>query len=824
MKKLVKTLSRNLHAISSSNNNNNNNNNNHGDPSSCPTTTHSNFLSIPSSNGHHREHLSSSTGTLEVPSSCSSIHHHSYDDLEKCASTTLSRDDHFNGSGNDLAVSNCQKKKKRSFFSKSQNQLHEMKGADNAMNTNWSQQIASYLQIPSRGESSAVTCQARSTLSGNNKERPVMTFTLEHLSADVLQYILAFLPCQSIHTCFSDEYNTYLSLYKAIQQGIQQFPKRKTETLNSKQKKQLKKLIYSNDNSLTMNSSYYGIFSLCFTKKYFLEELYEQVSFWQYLCEHFYKVDISRFNEMKAKLMRCKILKENDSPLVCWKQIFRYYNEYIARWETDLVYKIFKISRQDTKISRILKEKKNSWTSQLAYNLKEETLRTVFQTNHSTSDYYAITSTSFAPNNLYYFEFTCKYNTQSRIAVGVIPNTNAFYKDQLENVNDESQDHHHQIDLDSSFNSVTSNHDNHSPNIGSSSNNATIPPQPFNPLEYRPPVDVPCMSLLENTEEGQLFLPGDKIGVICDYSFSEKNVLKLYFCLNWDSSKDYSCFKKTLERIRHVERDANCPFSFHEEKVCSYLLKYDLHNMQKEVFQLNGTAFDGHSAGSSSSRSNLFSSSTASMSTSALTSLHHNLQQQSQLSVQSSPNLHLAANKAMVSSSNSMNSTATPNQTKDVTTTTTAPTISSHLKNMSSNSISPNPLYEERIMAPFKKHDLRLVYFIPNFRNSTEQHFQFPKCYKSNQRRELISFLKVNEQVNMNDSNANLPFRSLNSSFDPSKERPTSSTADLNLPDLKLCMSSLEVGDAVYITKPSLPYPPLYYHLLATKKFKTSQQ
>ncbi|KAF0974617.1 hypothetical protein FDP41_006091 [Naegleria fowleri] len=788
MKKLVKTLSRNFHSSISSSNNNNNNNN--IDP--CHSTNNSNLLSLPQQHAvshHHREHLSSSTGTLELPSSS---YHHSYDDLEQC------REDDYNLSSSSSNYGLTVKpKKKRSFFSKSQNELHEMKGGNTGMNTNWSQQIANGLQILSRRESSAtVTCQSRS-------KRPVLTFTLDLLSADVLQYILSFLPCQSVHTCFADEYKTYVKLYKAIQQGIQQFPKRKTETLNSKQKKQLKKLIYSNDNSPNMNSSYYGIFSLCFTKKYFLEELYEQVSFWQFLCEHFYKVDISRFNEMKAKLMRCKILKENDSPLICWKQIFRYYNEYIARWETDMVYNIFKISRQDTKISRIYKEKKTSWTSQLAYNLKEETLRTVFSSNNSNSDYYAITSTSFEPNNLYYFEFTCKYSTQSRIAVGVVPNTNAFYKDQLESVNDTSQDNH-QIDLDSSFSSVTSNHDvdTHNAAKNGSRNEAT---QPFNPLEYRPPTDVPCMSLLENTEEGQLFLPGDKIGVICDYSFSEKNVLKLYFCLNWDSTKEYTCFKKTLERIRHVERDSSCPFSLHEEKVCAYLLKYDLHNMQKEVFQLNGTTV-GHSA--SSSRS-FFSTSTASMPASALTALHDNPANHS------SPNLVSSSNKTL---SNSL--TNNNGNTNSVT------TSQSHMKNNLSNSLSPNPLYEERIMAPFKKHDIRLVYFIPNFRNSTEQHFQFPKCYKSNQRRELISFLKVNERVlhsnDVNSDQPNLPSRSLNSSFDPSKERPTSSTAELNLPDLKLCMSSLEVGDAVFITKPSLPYPPLYYHLLVTKQHKTS--
>jgi len=440
-------------------------------------------------------------------------------------------------------------------------------------------------------------------------------------------------------------------------------PNTRLDMIGKKQKKLLK-------SGFNQKKKSFGLFSLCFTNRYFRYCLFDSVDFWQQLCHFYFKVDRSSFMQLKDRMITKQASPPTDQQL--WKQIFRYCFATAAKWDTNpkFLSNVFQVKHGDTVIKRMCLQKKDSWKKQMAFDLKHE-LKSMFL-NRTDTDIYATSCNTFSPGNVYYFEFWCRFNQYSRVGVGLMPNTNSFYThDNVHEGNEQERG-------------------------------------PFNATEYKPASN-PCLLLFENQEENSMFLPNDTVGLVVDYSFSEKNVMKLYFCTNWDSSKQFQHFKKALERIRHVEKEGSC--SLNDDLVSAYLLRDELTNIHKELFDKS------------------------------------------------------------------------------------------------------YPTYEEELKSSFKNKFTRLLYFTPMDRNATEQNFKFPKCYKNSKRGELISFINVPEQEGS-------PNTFLTTTFDPHKDRPISSTCDLILPDFKLCMSSLEVGDRVQIKRPKQPYPPLYYHIMMKGKYE----
>ena len=547
--------------------------------------------------------------------------------------------------------------------------------------------------------------------------------SLDDLSPDVLGYIISFLPSnlEIVKEYYRDSYSQLLEIRKRAKLSMN--GKNKIEAINSKQKKALKKLLYSKKEATRS----FGVFSLCFTKRYFYEELFERVSFWQSLCEVCNRIDLRSWDSFCQKVDQSHDDKEQ---IDMWQNIYRYYNEFSARWEIhpDFVHSVFKISQNDLKIKRSSKKSKLN-SSHLGHLIEyKDEFKSLLNTGSKKDSLCAISSNSFTPGNLYYIECECKFSSiSSRLAIGIMPDTDCFFKEHQDPTA-------HNMDYSfTSFDDTTSplknicrNSLNMAQNISLNLSNVH---SPFNPKEYTSP-DMLCLSMLENMEDSQLFLSGDKISIIIDYAHTEKNVLKLYYCNNWDSSKERTTFAKSIERIKLYDRTrAEGQFAnylpqnlaLQDDKVLNYLIKDEISQIQKECKKNSST------------------------------------------------------------------------------TTTTEDNI--------------NQSFEDRISEPFKKYSSRHVYFLSKYRNSTEQNYQYPKGYKSHARREIISFFKVDEK---NESSH--PIKSLSSAFDPTRERPTICTADLYLPNIKLCMSSQEVGDSVKIVKPSLPYPPFFYHLLSQKE------
>ncbi|KAL9653426.1 hypothetical protein ABK040_002062 [Willaertia magna] len=112
----------------------------------------------------------------------------------------------------------------------------------------------------------------------------------------------------------------------------------------------------------------------------------------------------------------------------------------------------------------------------------------------------------------------------------------------------------------------------------------------------------------------------------------------------------------------------------------------------------------------------------------------------------------------------------------------------------------------------FTINQLRMVYYTTN--NQT----QYPNCVITDDRNELIQFVKV-PLLDENDKQQSDAFNESTKDVDVQKQRPKTFPLPLDLPNFKLCVTTYDNDDCVALVNPTKPYPSLYYQIKANGRF-----
>ncbi|KAG2379265.1 hypothetical protein C9374_007404 [Naegleria lovaniensis] len=160
----------------------------------------------------------------------------------------------------------------------------------------------------------------------------------------------------------------------------------------------------------------------------------------------------------------------------------------------------------------------------------------------------ATSSRTFSPNNLYYFEFYVEKIGGINLGVGLVPNIHFTAPEGSNPV-----------------------------------------PKDFNPTHFDNYIwpSGSCHHCFEINN--QRYYSGDVVGMLVDYSYSEKNVLKIHFCHNWHKKDKRRALFNKLKKIREIETklSENHHSSFSVESVddelCAFILDDELKELQSKA-------------------------------------------------------------------------------------------------------------------------------------------------------------------------------------------------------------------------------------------------
>ncbi|KAF0979290.1 hypothetical protein FDP41_001633 [Naegleria fowleri] len=374
----------------------------------------------------------------------------------------------------------------------------------------------------------------------------------------------------------------------------------------------------------SITSKKYGIFSLCFVNSHLYYSLFKNVHFWKLICEFYFNLPKTEnseppidkktlisiygkepFEREDSPTTMSKIVKLGDwlqtmlnisnsselnipddlgnewqvvstgavqtsganaslfistnstcyhQELACWQYSYHYLHCIPARFDQDSRY-MLPIFQMVTKPSSMEDQRDLELSDVSELTKKSCMYNTCIQrcietdNKKSPNDYRwrnATTSRTFSPNNLYYFEFYVEKIGGINLGVGLVPNIHFTAPE------------------------------------GSNPNNI---PKDFNPTHFDNYIwpSGSCHHCFEINN--QRYYSGDVVGMLVDYSYSEKNVLKIHFCHNWHKKDKRRDLFNKLKKIREIETKEQSLFSLEsvEDELCAFILDDEIKELQSKA-------------------------------------------------------------------------------------------------------------------------------------------------------------------------------------------------------------------------------------------------